>query len=68
MPITTYNIFNFIRLINSIACIPEYNLATLHGFNTFLLKIFRAQMGYKKGVMGANGFHQKKFDARFARI
>jgi hypothetical protein len=41
------------------ACIPGYNLATLHGFNTFLLKIFWAQMGYEKGVMGANGFHRK---------
>jgi hypothetical protein len=40
------------------ACIPEYNLATLHGLNTFLLKIFRAQMSYKKGVMGANGIHR----------
>jgi hypothetical protein len=32
------------------ACILECNLATLHGFNTFLLKIFRAQMvfiGYR---------------------
>jgi hypothetical protein len=37
-------------------CILEYNLATLHGFNTFLLKIFSAQMGYKIGVLGANGF------------
>jgi hypothetical protein len=54
-----YNSFNFKKLINSMACIPEYNLAILHGFNTFLLKIFRAQMGYKKGVMGANGFHHR---------
>jgi hypothetical protein len=51
-----YNSFNFI--IAHIACIPEYNLATLHEFNIFLLKIFRAQMSYKKGVMDANGFHQ----------
>jgi hypothetical protein len=57
MPITMHNSFNFIRLINSMACIPEYNLATLHEFNTFLLKIFRAQMCYKKSVMGANDFH-----------
>jgi hypothetical protein len=41
------------------ACILEYNLPTLHGFNIFLLKIFRAQMSYKKGVMRANDFHQK---------
>jgi hypothetical protein len=44
MFITMYISFNFIRLINSMTCIPEHNLATLHGFNTFLLKIFRAQM------------------------
>jgi hypothetical protein len=31
------------------ACILEYNFATLHGFNTFLLKIFRAQIGYDFG-------------------
>jgi hypothetical protein len=31
------------------ACIPEYNLAILHELNTFLLKIFRAQMGYDFG-------------------
>lgn len=31
-------------VINIIACIPEYSLATLHDFNTFLIKIFRAQM------------------------
>jgi hypothetical protein len=40
------------------ACILEYNLATFYGFNTFLLKIFRSQMGYKKGMMGTNGFHR----------
>jgi hypothetical protein len=61
MPIIMFNSFNLI--IASIACIPEYNLATLHGLNTFLLKIFRAQMGYKKGVMAPilfapNGFHR----------
>jgi len=41
----------------SIAYIPGYSLATSHGFNTFLFEIFRAQLGYKKGVMGANGLH-----------
>jgi hypothetical protein len=46
------------------SCIPEYNLATLPGFNKFLLKIFRAQMGHKKIVMGANGSHRKFFDIR----
>jgi hypothetical protein len=48
-----YNSFNFISLINSMACIPEYNLATLYGFNTFLLKI----------ILGANEL-EKRCDGR----
>lgn len=36
-------------------------LATLHGCSAFLLKIFWAQMGYKKGMMGSNGLHQYFF-------
>jgi hypothetical protein len=50
-----YNSFNFITAY--IVYISEYNLATLDGLNTFFLKIIRVQIGYKKGVMGANSFH-----------
>jgi hypothetical protein len=55
-----YNNINFKRylILISIACIPECSLATLYGFNIFLLKIFRAQMHCKKGVMDADGLHR----------
>jgi len=39
---------------NRIASYPAHSLTTLNGFNTFLLKIFREQIGYKKDVMGAS--------------